>query len=61
MNLAEFIKDWRKRSELSQTKAATLLGMPARTLQGIEQGRPFKYERLLILAINNIQTLEGAE
>lgn len=57
MNLAEFMKDWRKRAKFTQAKAAEALQMALPTLQGIEQGRPFKYEHLLRLAI---QTLEGA-
>ncbi len=50
-SLPEHIKAWRKRAGLSQTKAAAELGLPVRTLQFIEQGREFKSEKMLILAI----------
>jgi transcriptional regulator with XRE-family HTH domain len=54
--LAERIKNWRKRAHLSAARAAEILGLPLRTLNGIEQGRGFRYPTLLLLAID---TLEG--
>lgn len=47
--LAAVVKAWRR--DMPVSRAAQLLGMPARTLEGIEQGRGFRYSRLLILAI----------
>lgn len=43
--LAEAVKDWRHR--VSAREAADILGMPKRTLDGIEQARPFRYAKLL--------------
>lgn len=50
--LAARLKAWR--GDVSQVRAAGLLGIPARTLEGIEQGRPFRYEQMLILAMQAI-------
>jgi hypothetical protein len=36
---------------MSASAAAELLGLPVRTLEGIEQGRPFRYEKMLRLAL----------
>jgi len=58
MNLADFIKDWRKNAGITQATAAQALQMALPTYQGIEQGRPFKYEHLLRLAV---QQLEGTK
>ena len=58
MTLAERLKDWRKRAGLTQAKAAEVLQIPATTLTGIEQGRPFRYEHLLLLALQTIEAKE---
>jgi len=50
-DLSEYLKDWRKRADLSQPKAAAALNLPLPTLRHIEQGRNFKYEQMLRLAI----------
>lgn len=47
--LAAMVKQWRGRMPVS--RAAQLLGMSKRTLEGIEQGRGFTYPLLLTLAI----------
>ena len=49
--LAEAVKAWRSARGISAAAAASLLGLPARTLEGIEQGRPFRYEKMLRLAL----------
>lgn len=49
--LAETVKMWRAEQGLSAAGAADVLGLPQRTLEGIEQGRPFRYEKLLRLAL----------
>ncbi len=51
-SLAETVKAWRSVRGLSAAAAADLLGLPARTLEGIEQGRPFRYEKMLRLALD---------
>jgi cytoskeletal protein RodZ len=51
MTLAEYLKDWREREHLTQQAAAKELDIPLTTLRGIEQGRPFRYERLLRLSV----------
>jgi transcriptional regulator with XRE-family HTH domain len=49
--LAEALKDWRTARGLSARDAAEALGMSSRTVEGIEQSRPFRYEKILRLAI----------
>jgi transcriptional regulator with XRE-family HTH domain len=49
--LAETVKAWRAAHGLSAAAAAEMLGLPLRTLEGIEQGRPFRYEKMLRLAL----------
>ncbi len=49
--LAAEVKLWRMELNLSAAVAAEVLGLPVRTLEGIEQGRPFRYEKLLRLAL----------
>lgn len=49
--LASEVKAWRAERGLSAAAAAELLGLPVRTLEGIEQGRPFRYEKMLRLAM----------
>jgi putative transcriptional regulator len=38
-SMADKLKDWRSKHGLSQSQAATALGVPVRTLQEWEQGR----------------------
>jgi sugar (pentulose or hexulose) kinase len=47
--LADAVKKWR--GDLSAQKAADILGIPVRTLNGIEQGRGFRYAQLLYLVM----------
>ena len=49
---ARALKEWRAQKCLSQTEAAIRLGVPVRTLQGWELGRPMPYPRLLQRAAN---------
>jgi DNA-binding XRE family transcriptional regulator len=49
--LAVAVKAWRAERGISAAAAAELLGLPQRTLEGIEQGRPFRYEKMLRLAM----------
>lgn len=51
--LAETLKDWRTARGLSAREAADALEMPSRTIEGIEQGRPFRYEKILRLALKS--------
>ena len=44
---ARGLKEWRAQKGLSQTEAAIALGVPVRTLQGWELGRPMPYPLLL--------------
>ncbi|MEJ6847481.1 helix-turn-helix transcriptional regulator [Sinorhizobium fredii] len=55
MTLAETVKAWRGRADISAREAAEQLGMSRRTLEHIEQGRPFKHERMLRLAIDALE------
>jgi DNA-binding XRE family transcriptional regulator len=45
------VKAWRSERGLSAAAAAEALGLPRRTLEGIEQGRDFRYEKMLRLAL----------
>lgn len=51
--LAETLKAWRATRGLSAAAAAERLEISVRTLEGIEQGRPFRYEKILRLALDN--------
>lgn len=51
--LAQTIQYWRASRDLSAAQAAELLEISVRTLEGIEQGRPFRYEKILRLALNS--------
>jgi len=44
---ADALKEWRSRNGYSQIEAAIRLGVPVRTLQGWELGRPMPYPLLL--------------
>jgi transcriptional regulator with XRE-family HTH domain len=46
------LKEWRARTGYSQVEAAIRLGVPVRTLQGWELGRPMPYPALLQKAIS---------
>jgi DNA-binding XRE family transcriptional regulator len=50
-DLAQAVKCWREAAALPASRAAQLLGIPQRTLEGVEQGRGFRYPQLLILAL----------
>ena len=51
--LAETLKVWRSDRGLSAAAAAERLEISVRTLEGIEQGRAFRYEKILRLALNS--------
>ena len=50
--LSRTIKAWRGKTPARE--AAAILGVPRRTLEGIEHGRPFRYERLLRHALKTM-------
>jgi len=58
-SLAQLARRWRRGGKdvgeymFSSARAAELLGMPARTYEGIEQGRGFRYPQLIYLAISS--------
>jgi DNA-binding XRE family transcriptional regulator len=54
-SLAITVKEWRAGQGITQAKAAEILDMPIKTLMHIEQGREFKSERLLRLAITALE------
>ena len=51
--LADALKEWRAARGLSAVAAAERLEISVRTLEGIEQGRPFRYEKILRLALES--------
>jgi hypothetical protein len=52
-DLAAEVKAWR--GKVPAWKAAEALGLPKRTLDGIEQGRGFRYADLLRVAMSAIK------
>jgi DNA-binding transcriptional regulator YiaG len=50
-NTAKALKEWRAQTGYSQVEAAIRLGVPVRTLQGWELGRPMPYPALLLKAV----------
>lgn len=48
-DLAKALRDWR--GALTMKEAAALIGLPWRTLEGIEQGRGFSYPVMLKIAM----------
>ena len=53
--LARMLKQWRAEADISVSRAEEMLGISARTLEGIEQGRGFRYPKLLVLALLSFQ------
>ncbi|ESX80659.1 helix-turn-helix domain-containing protein [Mesorhizobium sp. M0142] len=51
--LAREVKAWRAKGGFTAESAANVLGIPKRTLEGIEQGRGFPYPVLLRVAIES--------
>ncbi len=49
--LAKMCQEWRAKADIPAHRAATMLGIPRRTYESIEQGRGFRYPLLLTLAI----------
>ena len=49
--LAELLRQWRVGMGYNTAQAGEELGMSARTIEGIEQGRPFRYEKMLRLVL----------
>jgi len=56
-DIGQRLKEWRKGH--TAEAAAAFLGMPVRTLNGIEQGREFRYAGMLALIIANIKVEDG--
>ena len=50
-DLAAALKDWRAKADMTQARAAEVLGMSKRSYEGIEAGRGFVYPQLLLLAL----------
>ena len=49
-DVSDILKAWR--GNMPQSRAAEMLGVPLKTYQGWEQGRPMPYPRLLTLALS---------
>jgi DNA-binding transcriptional regulator YiaG len=49
--VAELLKAWREAANLPQSRAAQMLDVSVRTLQGWEAGRGMPYPKLLALAL----------
>jgi DNA-binding XRE family transcriptional regulator len=47
-HLALCVAGWRQKLGLTQAQAAARLDLPLRTLEGIEQGRGFRYPSMLM-------------
>jgi DNA-binding XRE family transcriptional regulator len=50
--IAAMLKEWRGAAQMTQARAAQVLGIPKRTYEGIEGGKGFAYPQLLALAIH---------
>jgi DNA-binding XRE family transcriptional regulator len=50
MTLAEYLKDWRSRHQMTQATAAEQLGIVLTTYRGLEQGRPTPYAQVIKMA-----------
>ena len=53
--LADIVRQFRRDHGLNTKQAGAVLGLSARTIENIEQGRAFGHEHLLRLAIKNIK------
>lgn len=60
-NVSELIKAWRDFYDLTQTCAADILGVGARTLQGWELGRSMPFPRMLQTAIFSYVNSKGIQ
>ena len=49
--IATALKAWRTKADMTQARAAEVLGIPKRSYEGIEAGRGFVYPQLLMLAL----------
>lgn len=57
MTLADHLRSWRKQAGLSTREAGELLGLSARTVEGIEQGRRYGAEPMLRLALDRLREI----
>lgn len=57
--LAETVREWRRRENITAAQLAATLDIPKRTLDGIEQGRAFRYSRLLRLALVGVEEVDN--
>jgi len=53
--VTDTLRHFRKQLGINVAEAGYLLGVPARTLEGIEQGREFRYPALLVKLIINLE------
>ena len=51
VDFAAYSRAWRRRMGLTRAEGAKLLGLPRRSLEGWELGRPPRYPRPIILAM----------
>ncbi|MEY9162818.1 DNA-binding transcriptional regulator YiaG [Sinorhizobium fredii] len=52
--LADMVFGWRTKLDITADLAAEVLGMSVRTLNGVEQGRGFRYPLMLVQAMLRI-------
>jgi len=50
-SLSDLMRAWRAARGLNTAETGQRLGMSPRTIEGIEQGRAFRYEKILRLAL----------
>lgn len=58
-DLAEMLRDWRRYAGLNAQEAGEWLGLSARTIEGIEQGRGFGAPRVLAWALVGLRGKSG--
>lgn len=58
-DLAEMLRDWRRYAGLNTQEAGEWLGLSARTIEGIEQGRGFGTPKVLAWALVGLRGKSG--
>lgn len=59
-DLKEYLRDWRKRHQLTQAAAAETLGIVLFTYRGLEAGRPTPYAQAIRMAVGFWETEKEA-
>ena len=58
LNFQRFLRSWRDKLGLNREEAARLLGIPERTYEGWENGRPPAHMHVAVLALRYLAEVE---